>query len=412
MKLRWLIVPACLLLYACGGGGGSGSETTSTTTSPPVATVVPDVTPVQFSVDADFIYKNGERFDVRGVVYVPGEPGYLPWEIETAASLTPDVRTRIERDLSGIQVMGANTVRLWGAPAYSYEVIRSLGDLNILQTIWFDGHVPDFQDETFKAQSRYYIRTVVDRVYAAYPDNNPPIVAFLVGNELSEAGILSTNAAHPGITSFTGNHFVADGINASEAFIAEMADYLRTYESENYGRTSLISYANEIRTIDLIDTPFLDFRSQNAYSYAVPFYRPTTMTGSASGTLFQGWVEELKYMHPGVPLLITETGLSVSPNATNMGPPNYGYGGNTEDEQATGILQNLADIDSASVSIAGVAIHEYLDAWWKFGLEDSMSQDPNDIEEWFGLVRLVPDGDGYSTEARPAYNALRDAWRP
>ena len=95
-----------------------------------------------------------------------------------------------------------------------------------------------------------------------------------------------------------------------------------------------------------------------------------------------------------------------------MGPPNYGYGGNTEDEQATGILQNLADIDSASVSIAGVAIHEYLDAWWKFGLEDSMSQDPNDIEEWFGIVRLVPDGAGYSTEARPAYNELRDAWRP
>ena len=76
-----------------------------------------------------------------------------------------------------------------------------------------------------------------------------------------------------------------------------------------------------------------------------------TLPGSDSGTLFQGWVEELKYLHPGVPLLITETGLSVSPNAANQGPPDYGYGGNTEAEQAAGILQNLSDIDSASIAI-------------------------------------------------------------
>ena len=189
-----------------------------------------------------------------------------------------------------------------------------------------------------------------------------------------------------------------------------MADYLRTYERNTYGRTSLVSYANDIRTVDLVDTPFLDFRSQNAYSYAVPFYRPQTQPGSASGTMFQGWVEELKYMHPGVPLLITETGLSVSPDAAHQGPPNYGYGGNTEAEQAAGILQNLADIQSASVTIAGVTIHEYLDAWWKFSVEDSLSQDPADVEEWFGIVRLVSAGSGYTTEARPAYNEVRALW--
>ena len=144
----------------------------------------------------------------------------------------------------------------------------------------------------------------------------------------------------------------------------------------------------------------------------MPYYLPETLPGSSSGTLYQGWIEELKYMHPGVPLLVTETGLSVSPNAVHVGPPNYGYGGNTEAEQAAGILQNLADLQSASISIAGVTIHEYLDAWWKFGLEDSLSQDPDDIEEWFGMVRLVPDGAGYSTEPRPVYDAVRDLWGP
>ncbi|MEM1175525.1 MAG: hypothetical protein AAGA33_10560 [Pseudomonadota bacterium] len=408
MMNRGVFLVFVLALQACGGGSAPTTESAPLSATLPASPVVEPSN--QFTVDADYLYKDGQRFDLTGVVYVPGEPGYLPWEIEGMAALPPAVRSRIESDISGIRVMGANTVRLWGAPAYTYEVIRSLGDLNILQTIWLDGNVSDFHDAGYKSASRDYIRTVVDRVYAAYPQNNPPLVAFLVGNELSEAGILSTNAAHPGITSFTGNYFSADNVNASEAFIAEMADFLRRYEWENYGRTSLISYANEIRTIELIDTPFLDFRAQNAYSYAVPFYRPQTQSGSSSGTLFQGWVEELKYRHPGVPLVITETGLSVSPNAAHRGPPNYGYGGNSEVEQAAGILQNLDDIDGAAVPIAGVTVHEYLDAWWKFGLEDSRSQDPDDIEEWFGLVRLIPADDGYRTAARPAYNELRARW--
>jgi hypothetical protein len=378
MNLRCLAIISLFCLQSCGGGSGESAP------SPPDE---PDVIQVQFNVDADFIYKDGERFDIRGVVYVPGQPGYLPWEIEGMTSLPAEVVSRIDEDLAGIKALGANTVRFWGAPAYCYEAVRALGDLNILQTIWIDGAVGDFQDATFKGQTKDYIRTVVDRVYAAYPSNDPPIVAFLVGNELSETSILSTNAAHPDISSFTGNYFIAENVNATEAFIAEMADYLRTYEWQTYGATSLISYAN-----------------------AVPFYRPATLPGSASGTLYQGWVEELKYMHPGVPLLITETGLSVSPNAVNEGPPNYGYGGNTEAEQAAGIMQNLADIQTASMSIAGVTIHEYLDAWWKFGLEDSLSQDPDDVEEWFGIVRLVADGDAYATEPRPVYEQLKAGW--
>ncbi len=102
----------------------------------------------------------------------------------------------------------------------------------------------------------------------------------------------------------------------------------------------------------------------------------------------------------------------MSPNAAHLGPPNYGYGGNTESEQATGILQNLADIQSAAISISGAVIHEYLDAWWKFGLEDSLSQDPDDVEEWFGIVRLVPQGAGFSTEPRPVYDQLKATWQP
>jgi hypothetical protein len=358
----------------------------------------------RFSVTNHFILKNDIPLHIRGVVYVPGYPGHLPWEIEQSNLLPTNLKESITNDLINIKSMGANTVRFWGAPKYCYTALKNIGGLNFIQTIWIDGSYPNFQDPEFKVATKVYIRNVIDRIYSVFTNNDPPLIAFLIGNELSESSIQSTNTAHQEITSYSGNHInTAVGVNATEAFIAEMADYVKTYEFDTYGNMSLVSYANDIRTADILDTPFLDFRCHNAYSYAVPYYRPNTLTGSFSGTLFQGWVEELKLKYPNIPLLITETGLSVSPNAIHVGSPNYGYGGNTALEQATGILQNITDINTAVLPIAGVCIHEYLDAWWKFGLEDSYSQDPDDIEEWFGIVKLTPSGNWYNT-GRIDYN--------
>ncbi len=367
---------------------------------------------VGFSVNDNQILKNGETFNLKGVVYVPGYPGHLPWEIESSSNLDPRLRNSIRLDLAGIKEMNANTVRLWGAPQYCYEVLDSLGGLALLQTIWIDGEVNDFQDPDFKAQTKSYIRSVIDRVYAGF-DRSPPIVAWIVGNELSRASIEKTDQAHPNLNQYQGRFIATDSNrSASEVFLAEMADYTKSYEEDNYGQASLVTYSNDIRTFNILETAFLDFISHNAYSYAVPYYRPFTNPGSTSATLFQGWVEQLKNKHPEIPLLITETGLSVSPNAQRMGPPNYGYGGNTIPDQSSGLVQNLIDIQTANRPIAGVCIHEYLDAWWKFGLQDSYSQDPDDIEEWFGLVELQVDGNWYRTEARLAYRNIKSFWEP
>ena len=364
-----------------------------------------------FGVDNNYILKNNLPFQIKGVVYVPGYPGFLPWEIENSTSLPVELRNSIYTDISNIKAMGANTIRFWGAPKYCYEALKNLEDLYFIQTIWIKGDEPDFQNPLFKENTKTYIREVIDRIYSVFNDNSPPLVAITIGNELSESSILSTNAAHPNISNFIGNYIITDSnITATEAFIAEMADFVRTYEFSTYGNKSLLTYSNEIRTADIIDIPFLDFISHNAYSYAVPYYRPGTVPGSSSGTLFQGWIEEIKSKHPNKPLLITETGLSVSPNAFHVGPPNYGYGGNTESEQATGLLQNINDINTSALPSAGVCIHEYLDAWWKFGLEDSYSQDPDDIEEWFGIVKLKDSTDWYTTEFRSLYNALKNTW--
>ena len=367
---------------------------------------------IRFSVDNNYILKNNIPYPIKGVVYVPGYPGYLPWEIEKSTLLPAELKYNIFTDIANIKAMGANTIRFWGAPKYCYEALKKVGDLYFIQTIWIKGDEADFQNTAFKETTKAYIREVINRIYAVFDTNSPPLIAYLIGNELSESSILSTDAKHPEINKYIGNYIKTDSNStATEAFLAEMADYTKSYEFETYNHVSLVSYANDIRTADIINTPFLDFISQNAYSYAVPYYRPNTALGSNSGTIFQGWIEELKSKHPNKPLLITETGLSVSPNANHIGSPNFGYGGNTELEQTTGLLQNINDINTSALPTAGVCIHEYLDAWWKFGLEDSYSQDPNDIEEWFGIVKLINTNGSYTIEFRNSYNAIKNTWK-
>jgi len=395
-----LIVFTFLIFCSC------TKDQTDTTTIIPFAPIAET-----YSVNNHFILKNNLAFEVRGVVYVPGYPGTLPWETEQNTNLPLNFSNSIYQDLINIKAMGANTVRLWGAPKKCYESIKSIGGLSILQTIWINGDQVDFQDSTFKANTKSYIRTVIDRIYSVYTLKNPPILAYLVGNELSASSIRSTNLAHPSINSYQGVYvFTNRSVNATEAFIAEMADYVKEYELAHYGRKSMVSYSNDIRTADLIETDFLDFRCHNVYSYAVPEYRPLTQAGSGTGSLFQGWVEELKSRYPAMPLLLSEMGLSVSPNANHIGSPNYGYGGNTEQEQASGLSRNLEDLRTANLPIAGACVHEYLDSWWKFDLQDSYTQDPNDVEEWFGLVKIVASGGWYITQFRPSYLSLKQLW--
>ena len=363
-----------------------------------------------FKAGKDYLLKNNIPFQVKGVVYVPAYPGNNPMLNEF--NETEQLKNSIYTDLLNIKAMGANTVRFWTAPDYCYEALQSVGDLFILQTIWIPGDADDFHEAQFKESVKEDIREYVDRIYSLSIDNNPPLLGFILGNELYESSILSTDAAHPEINHYNGRYITTDiGITPTEAFLAEMADYLKIYEFENYGKVSLVSYANEIRTIDILDTPFLDFRSHNAYTDVISWYRPNTSSGSFTRTIFQGYAEELKSRFPNVPLLFTETGLSVSPNAIHVGPPNYGYGGNTETEQATCLLQQIDDINSAELPIAGVCFHEYMDAWWKFGLEDSYSQDPEDVQEWFGLVRTKQFGNWYQTEFRPSYLGIQGKWR-
>ncbi len=368
-------------------------------------------TPSVFSTSSDNIIVDGETLDVRGVVYVPFAPGYLPWDFEYDTQLPDVLINRINDDIDSINAMGVNTIRLWGAPRYCYDRIAKKTDILILQTIWLDGEHADFSSSDFISSSKAIIDEVTEKIFSAISSDNPPILAYLIGNELSRQSILNTNQTHPEKYAFTGEYIQTDtSLSATELTLAELADYLKKVVVSYTSVEPLVSYSNELRTYDILDTPFLDFRSYNVYSYAVDYYIADPPTGSSSGTITQGFIEQLKNAHPEIPLLVTETGLSVNPGGQHLGPPNYGYGGNSENEQATGLLQTIVDIETASPPIAGVIIHEFNDAWWKFGLEDSYSQDPDDIEEWFGLVAFTGEPSAWNIIPREAYHDIRDHW--
>ncbi|MEO1418746.1 MAG: hypothetical protein AAFW00_25930 [Bacteroidota bacterium] len=367
-----------------------------------------------FTTSDHYILHNGLVLPIKGVIYTPNYPGNYPWTIERNNNLPPAYNNSILQDIRDIKEMGANTVRLWSPPPYTYRAIKKEGGLFFLQTIWIDTQAPDFQNATFKEQTKSYIREIVDRIYAVYTDQKPPLIGYIIGNELKRSSIIATNSAHPDITSYNGTYIQATDINASQAFLAEMADYVKQYAYNRYKNLSLVSYANEISTPDIIDVPFLDFRCHNAYSWLRPdlsylSHIPLTTRGSRSGTLYQGWIEDQKAKYPDMPLLISEMGLSVAPDRSRTGPPNYGYGGNTETEQADAILQNISDIQTANLPLAGVCIHEYLDSWWKFG--QVAGQESNQTEEWFGLVQFVPENGWYKTEPREAYQRLKALWK-
>ena len=107
-----------------------------------------------FNIDNDYILKDGEPFAIKGIVYVAGYPGSVPWDIEVASSLPERLRNSIDRDIAQISAMGANTIRLWGAPKYCYQSIQQTGNLFILQTLWIDTEVGDLHDPQFKQDTK------------------------------------------------------------------------------------------------------------------------------------------------------------------------------------------------------------------------------------------------------------------
>lgn len=311
----------------------------------------------------DSLYVNGERFLVKGIGYSPYRPGNLPW------GERPSLET-LEKDFNLIKEAGFNTIRTW-TPLTEEELnLAKKHGLMVVQGIWLDPIADPFRISETKALSPILLNELKQKIkrYSKY-DN---ILLYLIGNEIPAEGVYHT------------------GVVETEKLLREMKETVKKVSSE-----CRVSFSNWSQVL-FLDTSFWDIIAYNLY----PYY-PATISHSLG---YYGILDWLKHEYAlNKPLLVTEYGLSVSPR----GPGDFGYGGNTLEQQAEAVVNMYDDIIQAGT--CGGCLFEWNDEWWKNhefkGDEDLHNNEP---EEWFGILGIVGVKDNYIEKLRPAYNAIKE----
>lgn len=307
-----------------------------------------------------WFYRNDEKYLIKAVGYDPTRPGELPWTRKQPASL-------VDSDFARIRAAGFNTIRTWEVLSRDDLDAAARRGLSVIQGIWIDpdGH---FSDPAFQ-------RDAIDKVVRSVRNcrGKPAIIAYLVMNEPKPARVL------------------AEGVEPTRAFLRLLANAVR---AEDPGvPVGFAAWAG----LEFLDEPTFDFAAVNLYPV-----RPAVLEQTIG---YEGMVRLWKTRSASQrPLLISEYGLSVSPNKPKVNDS----GGLTEAEQAAQLPQ-LAD-QLMRGGAAGGAVFMWIDGWWKNNdvPHDEMTHDPNDGEEWFGLVAMDALGD-VQGRPRPALAAMQ-AW--
>jgi hypothetical protein len=348
-----------------------------------------------FEIRGNQFYLNDEPFFLRGVGFELFAPGESPGTNNGVPDSLP-----FHCLLKQAKTMGVNTVHISIGDVSQLtqpllEAVRA-NELNLSVGIWFNGEANnyqeahwDFQAPAFRNHVKHHIEAVVDAFHIKFDqDYSDLILYFELGNELSAQAINITNTTHPDWPEFTGEFFtVAAGANATESFLAEMANHIKVYEQAHYGTQHYISHKTwPVVSPALLDTRVLDFISYNLYSYwpdFVSLHPPSVLTG----TSYLGALEELASKSTDKPFIVSEFGLSTAP-ASLMD--------NTGDEcqQALEITDRWIDINNSPSNVMGGVMFELVDQWQKndyLHTTDGASQyshDETDSEEWFGLIEM------------------------
>lgn len=309
-------------------------------------------------IRGEWILVDGEPFLVKGVGYSPFRPGQRPGKDTVSLEV-------MASDFQRIREGGFNTIRTWAPLSTAQLALAHEHGLMVLQGIWIDQRA-DYGSASFQAMMRDLIRREVKRAMGS-----PAVLALIVGNELSP------------------HHVYAIGVEQTEGLLRLAA---RTVKETDAAR--LVSYAN------WPELPFLDHSMLDIVSFNVYPYTPPNVAHSFG---FRGYVEHLKRSQArDKPLLITEVGLSASPQPSSR----PGYGGLSPDQQA----QQLLDLWDAVFQgrAQGACVFEWNDEWWKQGdrVDDESTHNADDPEEWFGLQEFT-SADQHEPTPRPLYHALK-----
>jgi hypothetical protein len=320
---------------------------------------VPEDRPSRASISGDWFYRDGHKFLVKGVGWDPARPGELPWARKQSIDL-------VDEDFRRIREAGFNTIRTWEALSWSELEAAERHGLAVLQGIWIepDG---DFRGEQFQRQTIKKVRDIV-----GYSKESSTIIGYLVMNE-PEA-----------------EHVFAQGLETTLRFLRLVASEIRRLDPAAH--VAFSSWPG----LEFLVKHNLDFAGVNLY----PF-RPIKLIDAVG---YEGMVRLWKDLHgSGRPLLVTEYGLSVSPEK----PAKANAPGGTSEEEQAARLPQMAD-QMLAAGAAGGAVFAWNDGWWKGQNrpEDALFHDADDPEEWFGLLAMEHLQDLRGRE-RPALDAMR-----
>jgi len=306
-----------------------------------------------------WLYRDGEKFLVKGVGYDPSRPGELPWARRRSVAL-------LESDLARIRAAGFNTIRTWETLSRDELAATERQGLAVIQGIWIDPE-GDFADAAFRRRAVEKVENLVRETR-----RSNAVIAYLVMNEPRPAEALKA------------------GEEVTRSFLKELAATVRDLDPE-----VPVTFASWPGA-EFLDDPAFPLVAANLH----PF-RPRALLEALG---YQGMVRLWKQMAGERALLVTEYGVSVSPVEPGPDAP----GGATEEEQEEALPRLAESIVRAGA--AGGCLFMWIDGWWKNDDRpgDEMLHDLDDGEEWFGLNAMESIDDRLG-RARPALEAMR-AW--
>ncbi len=303
----------------------------------------------------DSIYIDGRKFFVKGVGYSPFRPGMYP-----GARVPLDI---VEADFKRIRDAGFNTLRVWGVMPEEQITLADKYGLKVIQAAGVSPNA-NFAYEGFVRQAESQVRQM-----ARISKNHPNVIMYLVTNEPHSQAIVDS------------------GVDKTLDLYKRLVEIIKREDP-----LRPVSMANAHWTIWL-DQSIWDIISFNVYNYAPSFVENIT---------YSNFIKNIRDLAgKDKPFLVTEYGLSVSPE----GQGKKGYGGNTRQEQAEGVVEDLRGLIQGGA--IGGCVFEWNDEWWKAGGAALHDSHP---EEWFGIVGIEskenPEGN-----ARKAYYALKEEFR-
>ncbi len=390
----------------------------------------PSQTQIRFRASEGSMWRLGpkgwEKMYIAGMNIGPGAPGYYP-------GAPPNDGVMYAEWLRASEQMNANVVRAYTLlPPAFYRAFKHHADgggkLVLYQQIWVgdppnkDLYEPNFVEAT-KTEIRYAVdalhgRGEVPKKHARGSgvfdqDIAAHVGAILLGREFEPSVVIQTNVINAGRSRFDGRYIAISQGTATEVWLAEMLDYLVSYQLETYNWQHPVAIVNwppldplthpteannleEVRhrmrrgeqlalpkgveddndAVAIDETKYRPsssffagmFASYHVYPYYPDFLLldPNYLKARDSEGLnpMFGYLQQLRaHLPPAMPLVITEYGVPNSIGISHFHPYGWHHGGHTETEQGQ-ILARLARSIQESGCAGGIAF-SLVDEWYK-----------------------------------------------